>query len=140
VIYLSMDRLPRGTRHRMTSAPGGPTRLTAEPVGEEVPRVGLSSEQVRQCMRTRRLPEDIPDRLFGSLSDFAKQSVSSSTITEQLPNVHRALMHPSFQTFHCSFHLRVTKGNRPISNIVPREIFATGVERTCSPAQHQKGI
>jgi hypothetical protein len=44
----------------------------------------LPPEQVRQAMLAQGLPEDVPDRLLGSLADYAKQPGPSSDTVEQV--------------------------------------------------------
>ena len=44
----------------------------------------LALEQVRQAMLAQGLPEDVPDRLLGSLADYAKQPGPSSDTVEQV--------------------------------------------------------
>jgi len=59
-------------------------RLIGEAIGKELSFEELPPEQVRQAMLAQGLPEDVPDRLLGSLADYAKQSGPSSDTVEQV--------------------------------------------------------
>src|SRR5262245_15931677 len=59
-------------------------RLIGEAIGKPLSFEELAPEQVRQAMLAQGLPEDIPDRLLGSLADYAKQPGPSSDTVEQI--------------------------------------------------------
>jgi uncharacterized protein YbjT (DUF2867 family) len=59
-------------------------RLIGEAIGKELSFEELPPEQLRQAMLAQGLPEDVPDRLLGSLADYAKQPGPSSGIVEQV--------------------------------------------------------
>jgi uncharacterized protein YbjT (DUF2867 family) len=59
-------------------------RLIGEAIGKELSFEELPPEQLRQAMLTQGLPEDVPDRLLGSLADYAKQPGPSSGTVEQV--------------------------------------------------------
>jgi len=47
--------------------------LIGEAIGRKLSFEELPPEQIRQAMLSQGLPEDVPDRLLGSLADYAKQ-------------------------------------------------------------------
>ena len=59
-------------------------RLIGEAIGKELSFEELPPEQLRQAMLAQGLPEDVPNRLFGSLADYAKQPGPSSNTVEQV--------------------------------------------------------
>lgn len=59
-------------------------RLIGEAIGKELSFEELPPEQLRQAMLAQGLPEDVPDRLLGSLADYAKQPGPSSGTVEQV--------------------------------------------------------
>src|SRR5215213_6077044 len=59
-------------------------RLIGEAIGKELSFEELPPEQLRQAMLAQGLPEDVPDRLLGSLADYAKQPGPSSKTVEQV--------------------------------------------------------
>jgi uncharacterized protein YbjT (DUF2867 family) len=60
-------------------------RLIGRAVGRELAFEELQPEQVRAGMLAAGLPEEIPDRLLGSLADYAKQpGPTSTTVAEVL--------------------------------------------------------
>jgi uncharacterized protein YbjT (DUF2867 family) len=59
-------------------------RLIGEAIGKELSFEELPPEQLRQAMLAQSLPEDVPDRLLGSLADYAKQPGPSSDTVEQV--------------------------------------------------------
>lgn len=59
-------------------------RLIGDALGEELSFQELLPEQVRQAMLAQGLPEEIPDRLLGSLADYAKQPGPSSDTVERI--------------------------------------------------------
>jgi uncharacterized protein YbjT (DUF2867 family) len=59
-------------------------RLIGEAIGRELSWVDIPPEQVRQAMLAQGLPEDVPDRLLGSLADYAKQPGPSSDTVERV--------------------------------------------------------
>ena len=60
-------------------------RLIGEAIGKKLSFEELPPEQVRQAMLAQGLPEDVPDRLLGSLADYAKQpGPTSHTVTQIL--------------------------------------------------------
>jgi uncharacterized protein YbjT (DUF2867 family) len=59
-------------------------RLIGEAIGKELSFEELPPEQLRQAMLAQGLPEDVPDRLLGSLADYAKQPGPSSDTVEQV--------------------------------------------------------
>ena len=59
-------------------------RLIGEAIGKALSFEELPPEQLRQAMLAQGLPEDVPDRLLGSLADDAKQPRPSSNTVEQV--------------------------------------------------------
>lgn len=60
-------------------------RLIGRAVGRDLAFEELRPEQVRAGMLAAGLPEDVPDRLLGSLADYAKQpGPTSTTVAEVL--------------------------------------------------------
>ena len=59
-------------------------RLIGEAIGSELSFQEISSQQVRQAMITQGLPEEIPDRLLGSLAHYAKRPGPSSDTVQQV--------------------------------------------------------
>lgn len=59
-------------------------RLIGQAIGEQLSFQELPPEQVRQAMLAQGLPEEIPDRLLGSLADYAKQPGPSSDTVERI--------------------------------------------------------
>jgi uncharacterized protein YbjT (DUF2867 family) len=59
-------------------------RLIGEAIGKELSFEEVPPEQLRQAMLAQGLPEDVPDRLLGSLADYAKQPGPSSKTVEQV--------------------------------------------------------
>jgi uncharacterized protein YbjT (DUF2867 family) len=59
-------------------------RLIGEAIGKQLSFVELPPEQVRQAMLAQGLPEDVPDRLLGSLADYAKQPGPTSHTVAQI--------------------------------------------------------
>lgn len=58
--------------------------LIGQAIGSELSFKELAPEQVRQGMLAQGLPEDVPDRLLGSLADYAKQPGPSTDTVRQL--------------------------------------------------------
>ncbi|MCW2919300.1 MAG: NmrA family transcriptional regulator [Actinomycetia bacterium] len=58
--------------------------LIGEAIGTQLSFQELSPEQVRQAMLAQGLPEEIPDRLLGSLADYARQAGPSSDTVHQV--------------------------------------------------------
>lgn len=64
---------------------GDRVRLIGQAIGRDLAFEELRPEQVRAGMLAAGLPEDVPDRLLGSLADYAKQpGPSSTTVAEVL--------------------------------------------------------
>jgi uncharacterized protein YbjT (DUF2867 family) len=59
-------------------------RLIGEAIGKKLSFEELPPEQIRQAMLAQGLPEDVPDRLLGSLADYAKQPGPSLNTVEQV--------------------------------------------------------
>ena len=59
-------------------------RLIGEAIGKQLSFEELPPEQVRQAMLAQGLPDDVPDRLLGSLADYAKQPGPSSAAVKQV--------------------------------------------------------
>jgi uncharacterized protein YbjT (DUF2867 family) len=59
-------------------------RLIGEATGQELSFEEMPPEQVRQAMLAQGLPEDIPDRLLGSLADYAKQPGPTTDTVQRL--------------------------------------------------------
>jgi uncharacterized protein YbjT (DUF2867 family) len=59
-------------------------RLIGEAIGRELVWEELPPAQVRQAMLAQGLPEDVPDRLLGSLADYARQPGPLSDTVEQV--------------------------------------------------------
>jgi uncharacterized protein YbjT (DUF2867 family) len=57
-------------------------RLIGEAIGRELSWAEISPEQLRDAMLAQGIPADIPDRLIGSLADYAKQPGPSSPAVE----------------------------------------------------------
>jgi uncharacterized protein YbjT (DUF2867 family) len=63
----------------------GKVRLIGEATGRDLEFGEISPDQVRQAMLAQGLPEEIPDRLLGSLRDYASQpGPTTSTVAELL--------------------------------------------------------
>lgn len=59
-------------------------RLIGAATGRQLDFAEIAPEQVRQAMRAQGLPEEIPDRLLGSLRDYAKQPGPTTSTVEEL--------------------------------------------------------
>ncbi|MFC6881667.1 MULTISPECIES: NAD(P)H-binding protein [Actinomadura] len=59
-------------------------RLIAEAVGQDVTFEEMPAEHVRRAMIAQGLPEEIPDRLLGSLADYAKNPGPTTDTVEKL--------------------------------------------------------
>jgi uncharacterized protein YbjT (DUF2867 family) len=59
-------------------------RLIGEAIGKKLSFEELPPEQIRQAMLAQGLPEDVPDRLLGSLADYAKEPGPSSDTVDQV--------------------------------------------------------
>jgi uncharacterized protein YbjT (DUF2867 family) len=59
-------------------------RIISDVIGKQVRFEELPPEHIRQGMLAAGLPEDVPDRLLGSLADYAKQPGPTSTTVEQI--------------------------------------------------------
>lgn len=59
-------------------------RLIGQATGRELEFAEVSPEQVRQAMLAQGLPEEIPDRLLGSLRDYARQPGPTTDTVQQL--------------------------------------------------------
>ncbi|GAA2373681.1 NAD(P)H-binding protein [Nonomuraea africana] len=59
-------------------------RLIGQAIGRELSFLELAPEQVRQGMLAQGLPEDVPDRLLGSLADYARQAGPSTDTVRQI--------------------------------------------------------
>jgi uncharacterized protein YbjT (DUF2867 family) len=59
-------------------------RLIGEAIGKELSWAEISPEQLREAMLAQGLPADIPERLIGSLADYAKQPGPTSPAVEEL--------------------------------------------------------
>ncbi|WP_410567268.1 NAD(P)H-binding protein [Amycolatopsis sp. cmx-4-61] len=59
-------------------------RLIGAAIGADVRFVELPPEQVRQGMLAAGLPEEVPDRLLGSLADYARRPGPTSQVVEQV--------------------------------------------------------
>ncbi|MFL5332593.1 MAG: NAD(P)H-binding protein, partial [Geminicoccaceae bacterium] len=59
-------------------------RLIGEAIGKKLSFEELPPDQVRQAMLAQGLPADVPDRLLGSLADYAKQPGPSSHTVAQI--------------------------------------------------------
>jgi uncharacterized protein YbjT (DUF2867 family) len=58
--------------------------LIGQAIGKDLSWEEISPEQVRQAMVSQGLPEDVPERLLGSLADYAKQPGPSPTNVQDL--------------------------------------------------------
>ncbi len=63
---------------------GDKVRIIGSVIGQETAFQEISPEQVRQGMLAQGLPEEIPDRLLGSLADYAVQAGPTTATVEQL--------------------------------------------------------
>ena len=59
-------------------------RLIGEAIGTELSFQEISPQQVRRAMITQGLPEEIPDRLLGSLAHYARRPGPSSGTVQQV--------------------------------------------------------
>jgi uncharacterized protein YbjT (DUF2867 family) len=59
-------------------------RLIGEALGRELSFQELPPEMIRKAMLAQGLPEEIPDRLLGSLADYAQQPGPTTDTVEQL--------------------------------------------------------
>ncbi|MFD1939318.1 NAD(P)H-binding protein [Nonomuraea mangrovi] len=76
-------------RHYLLTGPQSLTqrdkvRLIGLAIGRELTFQEVSPEQVRQSMLAQGVPEDVPERLLGSLADFAKQAGPSTDMVDRL--------------------------------------------------------
>jgi uncharacterized protein YbjT (DUF2867 family) len=62
----------------------GKVRLIGEATGRHLDFAEIGPEQVRQAMRAQGLPEEIPDRLLGSLRDYATEPGPTTSTVEEL--------------------------------------------------------
>jgi uncharacterized protein YbjT (DUF2867 family) len=76
-------------------------RLIGEAIGRELSFEELPPEQVRQAMLAQGLPEDVPDRLLGSLADYAKRPGPSSHSVAQILG-HPALTFATWAAEHAA--------------------------------------
>ena len=59
-------------------------RLIGEAIGKKLSFEELPPEQIRQAMLAQGLPEDVPDRLLGSLADYATEPGPTLDTVEQV--------------------------------------------------------
>jgi uncharacterized protein YbjT (DUF2867 family) len=59
-------------------------RLLGEAIGKELTFVEMQPEQVHKAMLAQGLPADVPERLLGSLADYAVQSGPTSDDVEKV--------------------------------------------------------
>jgi uncharacterized protein YbjT (DUF2867 family) len=59
-------------------------RLIGEAIGRDLEFAEVGPEQVRQAMLAQGLPEEIPDRLLGSLRDYARQPGPTTGTVQEL--------------------------------------------------------
>jgi uncharacterized protein YbjT (DUF2867 family) len=59
-------------------------RLIGEAIGTELSFQEISPQQVRRAMVSQGLPEEIPDRLLGSLAHYAKRPGPSAGTVQQV--------------------------------------------------------
>jgi uncharacterized protein YbjT (DUF2867 family) len=59
-------------------------RLIGEATRQDLTFAEATPEQVRQAMLAQGLPDEIPDRLLGSLADYAKAPGPSTDTVQQL--------------------------------------------------------
>ncbi|MGW1772118.1 NAD(P)H-binding protein [Streptomyces sp. NPDC002104] len=59
-------------------------RIIGDAIGRDVPFLELTPEQVREALLAQGLPEDVPDRLLGSLADYANTPGPSTDTVERL--------------------------------------------------------
>jgi len=59
-------------------------RLIGEAIGKGLLFEQISPEQVRKGMLAQGLPEEVPDRLLGSLADYSKQGGPSTSTVQQI--------------------------------------------------------
>jgi uncharacterized protein YbjT (DUF2867 family) len=59
-------------------------RLLGEAIGKELTFVEMPPEQVHQAMLAQGLPADVPERLLGSLADYAVQAGPTSDDVEKV--------------------------------------------------------
>jgi uncharacterized protein YbjT (DUF2867 family) len=59
-------------------------RIIGEAIGKELSWQDVPAEQIRQALIAQGVPEDVPDRMLGSLADYAKQPGPSSRTVEQI--------------------------------------------------------
>jgi uncharacterized protein YbjT (DUF2867 family) len=62
----------------------GKVRLIGEATGLDLSFVEVAPEQLRNAMLAQGLPDEIPDRLLGSLADYARQPGPATGTVEQL--------------------------------------------------------
>jgi uncharacterized protein YbjT (DUF2867 family) len=92
VAAVSVRALTDAAHAQQTYLLTGPQSLTqtakveviGRTIGRELSFVELPPEQVRQGMLQAGLPEEIPDRLLGSLADYAHQAGPSSDTVERV--------------------------------------------------------
>jgi uncharacterized protein YbjT (DUF2867 family) len=59
-------------------------RLIGEAVGRELTWVEITPDQLRETLLAQGVPPDVPERLIGSLSDYAKHPGPSSSAVEEV--------------------------------------------------------
>jgi uncharacterized protein YbjT (DUF2867 family) len=59
-------------------------RLIGQATGQDLEFAEVSPEQVRQALLAQGLPEEIPDRLLGSLRDYARQPGPTTDTVQRL--------------------------------------------------------
>jgi uncharacterized protein YbjT (DUF2867 family) len=59
-------------------------RIIGEATGQDLSFVEVEPDQLRKAMLAQGLPEEIPDRLLGSLSDYARKPGPATDTVEQL--------------------------------------------------------
>jgi uncharacterized protein YbjT (DUF2867 family) len=59
-------------------------RLIGDAIGEKLSWEEISPDQLRAAMLAQSMPEDVPDRLLGSLADYAQRPGPTSTDVEQI--------------------------------------------------------
>jgi uncharacterized protein YbjT (DUF2867 family) len=76
-------------------------RIVGQAIGRELSFVEMSADQVRQGMLAAGLPEEVPDRLLGSLADYASQA-GPSTDTVQAVLDRPALTYAEWAAEHAA--------------------------------------
>jgi uncharacterized protein YbjT (DUF2867 family) len=75
--------------------------LIGEAIGKELSWQEVPPQQIREALIAQGVPEDVPDRMLGSLADYAKQPGPSSQTVENVLG-HSALTFADWAAEHAA--------------------------------------